>query len=353
MHILHAHLVQYISYCISNTPLQLKAYARALDVRKNWSTQDYQYKGYYGDYGFYFSTNVPSIYLYFTYLALIGLTMLLFIYLVPEWYRKATARMEKGNQWYLFFWALSFVATLSNIAVIACVFYPVEFNIIVIPLLFVIDLIIAGRIRKDPAFPIPNALTIFCTCCCCCWSVTSRSKLAQTLALWNLLMFIHFATISAVPTLLWMFVLPVQMLAVTALLVATVFFATTLTAFVIKNTPMLHRRNTCRENCRVFLPVVGVGMFLALVIPASAFYIKLINTGVDPNNPGNFIVSFFPSATLTIIGWFVTKGKLFDKLFNPPDESDQNISAANTSSNAIQRAEEGLVQSESTPLLIN
>jgi hypothetical protein len=150
-----------------------------------------------------------------------------------------------------------------------------------------------------------------------------------------------------------MFVLPVQMLAVTALLVATVFFATTLTAFVIKNTPMLHRRNTCRENCRVFLPVVGVGMFLALVIPASAFYIKLINTGVDPNNPGNFIVSFFPSATLTIIGWFVTKGKLFDKLFNPPDESDQNISAANTSSNAIQRAEEGLVQSESTPLLIN
>ena len=119
------HLVQYISYCISNIPLQLKVYARALDVRKNWSTQDYQYKGYYGDYFFYLNTDldVPSIYLYSIYLALIGLTILLFIYLGPEWYGKATARMEKGNQWYSFFWALSFVATLCNIAVITCEFY--------------------------------------------------------------------------------------------------------------------------------------------------------------------------------------------------------------------------------------
>ena len=337
-------------------------YASALDVRKKWNTQDYQYKGYSATDRYYFPFGVSNLF-YSIYLALIGLSILLFIYLVPEWYRKATAKMEKGNQWYSFFWALSFVATLCNTAVIACEiyvvlvvpqpFYQVGVNIVyVIPLLFVIDLIIAGMIRKDPVFPEPKTLILYCICCCCCCSETLQLKVAQTLALWNLLVFIHFVTMSVLPTLLWMFVLPVQMLAVTALLVTTLFFATTLIAFIIKNTSMLRRRNTCKESCRVFLPVVGVGLFLALVILASVFYIKLINTGVNPSNVGNFIASFIPSATLTIIGWFVTKG-LFDKLFNPPEESDRNTSAANTSANDIRRAEEGLIQSESTPLLLN
>ena len=348
------------------TPLQLKVYARALTIYESWSAQDYQYKGYSAK----INDGTPII--LYIYLALITLTTLLLVYLVPEWYRKTTARMEKGNQWYSFFWALSFVATLCNTAVIACEIYvvlvvPQPFNtafqnylLICIPLLGIIillDLIIAGIIQKDPAFPIPKTLTLFCTCCCCC-SVTSRSKLAQTLALWNLLVFIHSVTMSVLPTLLWMFVLPVQMLAVTALLVTTFFFTTTLIAFIINNTPLLSKRNTCRESCRFFhtcmetcrviLPVVGVGLFLALVIPASVFYIKLINTGVNPSNVSNFIASFIPSATLTIIGWFVTKG-LSDKLFNPPDESNQNTSVANTSANDTQRNE----VSESTPLLLN
>ena len=331
-------------------------YARALDVRKNWSEQDYQYKGYSSqtDYIFYPTgfSRLPII-LHSIYFTLIGLITLLLVYLVPEWYRKATARMVRGNQWYSFFWALSFVATSCNAAVITYEFYDIQisYNLIVFPLLFVTDFIIAGIIRKDPAFPIPKILTfltLFCTCCCC-WSETSRSKLAQTLALWNLLMFTHFVTMTALPTLLWMFVLPFQMLAVITLLVTTVFFTTTLIAFVIKNIRMLHRRRTCKVNCRVFLPVIAIGLFLALVILASTFYIFLINTAVNPNDFGKFIASFIPSATLTIFGWFVTKG-LFDKLFNLPDESNQNTSAANTSENDIRRAEE---ESESIPLLLN
>ena len=94
--------------------------------------------------------------------------------------------------------------------------------------------------------------------------------------------------------------------------------------------------------------MVGVGLFLAIVIIASVFYIRLINTGINPSNVGNFIASFIPSATLTIIGWLITKG-FFDKLFNPPDESNRNTSVANTSANDTQRNEE----QESTPLLLN
>ena len=344
------------------TPLQLKVYARALNVRESWSQQDYQYKGYSASASHFpgFASLSPTS-LYSIYFSVVGFIMMLFVHLVPEWYRKATARVERGDQWYSFFWALSFVATLCNTAVIAYeiyieathpfLVYLGNFLIIVFPILVIFilfDLLFAGCIRKDPAFPIPRPLTFLCTCCRC--SVTSKSKLAQTLALWNLLMLIHFATISAVPTLLWMLVLPVQILAVTALLVTTVFFATAMIAFVIKNSPMLRRRNTFTENCRVFLPVLSVGLFLALVIQASAFYINLLNTGLDLNNLGKFIAYFFPSAVLTVVGWFVTKGKLLNKLFQPPGESNRNTSAADTRANDIQRAEEGLV-SESTPLL--
>ena len=340
-------------------PLQLKVYARAFNVRESWSQQDYQYKGYsIGVYGV-LSFNVV---LYSIYLIVFVLITMLLVRLVPEWYRKATARVERGDQWYSYFWALSFVATLCNAAVITCeisnaafppYFYSFRILISVVPLLAItvfFDLLFAGCIRKDPTFPISRPLTFLCTCCRC--SVTSQSKRAQTLALWNFLLLIHFATISVVPTLLWMLVLPFLILAVTALLVTTIVFATALIAFVIKNTPMLRRRNTCRENCRVFLPVVGVGLFLVLVVLASGVYISLINTGVDPNSLGKFIAYFLPSAILTVVGWFVTKGKLFNKLFQPPGESNRNTSAADTHANDMQRAEEGLV-SESTPLLLN
>ena len=357
-HLLKVAIVQY-NY-VNFIPLQLKVYARAFTVRESWSQQDYQYKGY--------STVVDGVLynfhavLYSIYFTVFVLTTKLLVRLGPEWYRKATARVERGDQWYSYFWALSFVATLCNAAVITyeifnaatSYFYSFEILITAVPLLAItifFDLLFAGCIRKDPAFPIPRPLAFLCACCRC--SVTSQSKLTQTLALWNLLMLIHFATISALPTLLWMLVLPVQILAVTALLVTTIFFATTLIAFVIKNIPMLRRRNTCRENCRVFLPVVSVGLFLVLVIQASAFYINLINTGVDPNNLGKFIAYFFPSAILTIVGWFVTKGKLLNKLFRPPGESNRNTSTVNTHANDIQRAEEGLIESESTPLLLN
>ena len=317
------------------TLMQLKVYASTLSVRESWSQQDYQNKGY-------IITNEYKnpVIVYTMYSTVLGLITALLVFLLPEWYRKATIQVERGDQWYSFFWALSFVATLCNAAVIICEFRGIStfrINLIVFPLMLVVivlDLIIASVIRKDPAFPIPKALTfltLFCTCCCC-WSVTSRLKLAQTLALWNLLTFIHFVTISTLPTILWMFVLPIQILAVTALLVTTVFFATALIALVIKDTPVLYRRITCRGSWRALLPMVSIGLFLALVIQASVFYIKLTNTGVDQNNLSKFIASFIPSATLTIVGWFVT-----NKVFNSPDKSNQNERASGT---AIQRAEE-------------
>ena len=72
------------------------------------------------------------------------------------------------------------------------------------------------------------------------------------------------------------------------------------------------------------LPILMVALFLAIMIISSYLYIKLITSGVEPNQIGGFIVTFLPSAILTIIGWFVTKGKFIKQMF--PQESNSTRS---------------------------
>ena len=68
------------------------------------------------------------------------------------------------------------------------------------------------------------------------------------------------------------------------------------------------------------LPILMVALFLAIMVISCYLYIKLIATEVEPNQIGGFIVSSLPSAILTIIGWFVIKGKFIKQMF--PQESN-------------------------------
>ena len=68
-----------------------------------------------------------------------------------------------------------------------------------------------------------------------------------------------------------------------------------------------------------------VMLFLAVVILTIYIYIEYITSGIKTNQVGGSIVSFLPSAILTIIGWFVIKGKCIEQMFpqesgNPPTE---------------------------------
>ena len=62
-----------------------------------------------------------------------------------------------------------------------------------------------------------------------------------------------------------------------------------------------------------------VALFLAIIILSFYVYVQC-TTGIKTNQVGGFIASFLPSAILTIIGWFVTKGNIFKPTL--PQESD-------------------------------
>ena len=57
------------------------------------------------------------------------------------------------------------------------------------------------------------------------------------------------------------------------------------------------------------LLLLVVILFLAVVILTIYIYITYITSGIKTSQVGGSLVSFLPSAILTIIGGFVTKGK--------------------------------------------
>ena len=125
---------------------------------------------------------------------------------------------------------------------------------------------------------------------------------------------------------MWAFIFPFQTLAVISFLAAGIFCVTALIALLFRN--IARSKKSCSDDtnsrsCKVkewrilqrLLMILMVTLFLAIVILTSYVYIKLMTSGVETNQVGGFILTFLPSAMLTIIGWFVSKGKFIEQLF--------------------------------------
>ena len=322
--------------------LQLKVYAST-----RWShSADLQYKGYNCE------PDVAVTNLLISTLVLtVALTTIALIMAAPKLYQKITSRVERGNQWYSFFWAASFITSLCNLVVVSfevevglimalgpvpqSVSHQFMVKVIMVSLLILLDLLVAiCIIPKSAEFPISSLAYILsfplcCTCCCCSWcchdSKQLRSKWIQTVALTSLLLFTQLIAMSALPTILRALLFPTQTLASITLFTAAIFCATALIALLLRNTGQLMcsggcRRDNCYHGFMQPLPILMVALFLAIMVISCYLYIKLITTGVESNQIGGFIVSFLPSAILTIIGWFVTKGKFLKLMF--PQESN-------------------------------
>ena len=324
--------------------LQLKVYA---STRLSHSV-DLKYKGYNCEPDV-TTTNLLIITLVLT----VALTTVAVIMAAPKLYRKITSHVERGNQWYSFFWAASFITSFCNVVVVlfdgvglavALTVSPQSVSqfivkIIMVSLLILLDLLVAiCIIPKSAEFPISRlAYFLFfplcCTSCCCflcSWCCCRhyqqlRSKWIQSLALTSLLLFTQLIAMSALPTILRAFLFPTQTLANITLFTAAIFCATALIALLLRNTGQLTcsggcRKDNCDRNFMQLLPIFMVALFLAIMVISCSLYIKLFATGVESNQVGGFIVSFLPSAILTIIGWFVTKGKFLKLMF--PQESN-------------------------------
>ena len=324
-------------------------YASTQQSRSSWTAADFKYKGYSCE-----STNnlVITPVLISIYVLTVALTTITLIKVTPKLYKKLASHIDSGNQSYKvysFFWASSFVASVCNITLLLfeslsfLYIFSASYWIIQVPMIFfliLLDILVAICIPKNAEFPIPYLAYILsfplcCTCCCCTYCCCTRchhskqlhSKWIQTLALTNLLLFTQFIALSALPTILWAFVFPAQILSVTTLFAAAIFCVIALIALLLRNVGQLARRRRCRDNCSVLQPflILMVALFLAIMILSFYIYIK-VTSGVTTNQVGGFILSFLPSAILTITGWFVTKDKFFKQTFSQESDSTRNRS---------------------------
>ena len=346
------HVLEVASCHVTHIYLQLKVYAST-----RWShSADLKYKGYNCE-----PDGTITNFLITTAVVTVALTTVAVIMAAPKLYRKITSRVERGNQWYSFFWASSFIVSLCNVGVVsyeelvgltmALSPFPVPQNMswqygvkaIAICFLILLDFLVAiCIIPKSADFPIPSPAYILsfplcCTCCCCSCCCCRRcrhskqlhSKWIQTLALTNLLLFTQLFTLSASPTI---FVFPTRTLAAIVFFIAAIFCVTALIALLIRSIRQLTCSGSCRDNCYIgfmqVLLILMVSVFLTTMVISSYFYIKLFATGVELNQVGGFIVSFLPSAILTIIGWFVIKGKFIEQMFLQESNPTRNSSQA-------------------------
>ena len=228
-----------------------------------WTAADFKYQGYGNNCG---SDRTLEGFLIGISVLAVVLTTIVLIRAAPKLYQKIALNVKRGNQWYSFFWAASFMASLCNFALLAVEFMGLQLffdhNIcsnpqnsqvmlfvkaMIIYLLIPLDILIAICIPKSEEFPIPSIVYIlsypicctFCCCRCCCCTCCHHSrklrlKWIQALALTSLLFFTQFVAFSALPTLLWAFVFPVQTLAAVTFLAAAIFCLTALIAVLIK-----------------------------------------------------------------------------------------------------------------------
>ena len=262
-------------------------------------------------------------------------------------------------------------------------------QVVMMSLLILLDILIACCIPKHKEFPIPRLVYLLsfplcCTFCCCSCHCHSkepaleevhleeqnseepqskeqrskkqhpnklcskelRSKWIQTLALSSLFFFTQVVALSALPAILWAIIFPIQVVAVISFFATGIFCVTALIALLLRNIgqiPCCSDKNTsfngidkdtsskrfkarCWSILQPSLLILMVTLFLAIVILTFYVYINFITSGIEANQVGGFIFTFLPSAILTIIGWFVSKGKFIEQLFpqekRPPSRPD-------------------------------
>ena len=273
----------------------------------------------------------------------VALTTAILIKMAPKVYQNVASQCHNSTS-YSFFWAASFVASVCNIALLLyeITTFSIDlgngYGILIIIkiammlLLFLLDILVAICIPKSTEFPVPKLAYVFsfllcCSGCCFICCVCSRhsrqlySKWIQTLALTSLFIFAQFIALSALPTIIWAFVFPIQTLAVIAFFVAALFCMTALIALLLRNIGQVACSRRCLGSWSIMqlLLIPMVLLFLAVVILSFYLYLQC-TSGIKTNQVGGFIASFLPSAILTIIGWFVTKGNVFKQML--PQESD-------------------------------
>ena len=308
------------------------------------SSSDSKYKGYTVQ-----GTAKKDAYLCFYIPTLALLIVIYFLYprlIITKWasnYLKKISAKEKP--YYQLFLSVYFVTVLVNVSYISLeVQHIAGFEwvdpgvklsnatvskfVVFIVCCIIVNLIPAYFVSRNstdlrnlPKFFKTITVLCFGVYCCCC----NTSHVARFLLAWNFLTFTSILVWSFIPTLILVFVNPIQTLAVVLLVLSLFFlsytsFAVAFTYYAIADDEQNNDRlKKYGSLCLTVLIVIGVGITLWFM---TVLAVILIHRGVSTDGTLGFVLVFAPGIIAGIAAWFSRKvlAQYKDKQDAPTDE---------------------------------
>ena len=150
---------------------------------------------------------------------------------------------------------------------------------------------------------VPKAAVILSICFCCTIFCSKRNQQVhiRTLALWSLMFFVHLLSLAILPTFIWAAVLPVRVISLLASTCAAFFCLMAFVALLISIPTQLQSNKKSVYHVLLLLTVPALSS--AIVVLGTMIYLRVIITSIDTTSVAGVILSFLPSAALTIVGW--------------------------------------------------
>ena len=178
-------------------------------------------------------------------------------------------------------------------------------RITLLTLVYTLELLIAALIPKDTGLPIPSVIRRMFFCCLY-FSSSIQSKIIQTLALWNIMIFIQSLTTSAITVGVFFLISPLWVILVLGAFACFLLFAVVVVAYLLHHcTTNRNQKCSCKTfaiNCLSF-----TGIFLSFVIVSTLLSVYFSMVYKISGGVTGFLVSFLPPVILSLIGWCVKK----------------------------------------------
>ena len=269
------------------------------------------------------SIQTTRILLLVLYLSLNLLVPVLLVKFGATCYRKASQSMLASRPTFLLYWAVVIVIVFWNTSSLIASAYMYKENkgvkfysetiysdgkatlaarITLLPLVYTLELLIAARIPKDTGLLIPSVIQRMFFCCLC-FSSSIQSKIIQTLAVWNIMIFIQSLTTNAITVGVFFLISPLWVVSVLGAIACGFLFAVVAVAYLLHHCKT-NRNQKC--SCKRFT-INCTGIFLSFLIVITLLSVYFLMTYKISGGVTGFLVSFLPPVVLSLIGWCVKK----------------------------------------------
>ena len=149
-------------------------------------------------------------------------------------------------------------------------------RITLLPLVYILELLIAAHIPKDTGLPIPSVIQrmVFC---CLCFSSNAQSKIIQTLAVWNIMIFIQSLTTNAITVGVFFLINPLWVVSILGAFSCCFLFAVIVVAYLLHHcTTNRNRKCSCKRftvNC------TGISLFVLIAFTLLSVYFLMTTNG--------------------------------------------------------------------------